>query len=200
MYKRNQMIRCIGFLICGLTLSTLVSAQDLAEQVIIRRTDYGVPHIKAENIKAASFAMAYLQVQDYGRSVIDGLIQAKGEWALTEALDDSLMADQIDRDAAAKLRYARAEETFDLLDQDTKDLLEGYAAGVNKYIETYPDEFEEWVKPNFKAMDVHAKSIGTHSGSAVRDFIRDRKSTRLNSSHVKTSYAVFRLKQKSRPR
>src|SRR5690554_7355960 len=27
--------------------------------------------------------------------------------------------------------------------------------------------------------------------------IRDRKSTRLNSSHVRTSYAVFRLKKKS---
>src|SRR5436309_10058504 len=28
----------------------------------------------------------------------------------------------------------------------------------------------------------------------------DRKSTRLNSSHVKSSYAVFRLKKKKRPR
>lgn len=198
MFKRNQISRSIGFLIIGLTLSTMVAAQDLAEQVVIRRTGYGVPHIKAENIKAASFAMAYLQVQDYGRSVIDGLIQAKGEWALTEALDDSLMADQIDRDAAAKLRYARAEETFHLLDQDTKDLLEGYAAGVNKYIETYPDEFEEWVKPNFKAMDVHAKSIGTHSGSAVRDFIRSLNKKQQQEIAAKDRNVFARLASHSK--
>src|SRR5690606_42083744 len=32
-----------------------------------------------------------------------------------------------------------------------------------------------------------------------RDKVRDRKSTRLNSSHVKSSYAVFCLKKKNRP-
>src|SRR5690606_39945767 len=31
----------------------------------------------------------------------------------------------------------------------------------------------------------------------VRDLSRDRKSTRLNSSHVKISYAVFSLKKKN---
>src|SRR5215475_14722665 len=30
------------------------------------------------------------------------------------------------------------------------------------------------------------------------DFVRDRKSTRLNSSHVKISYAVFCLKKKKK--
>src|SRR5690606_40860386 len=31
-----------------------------------------------------------------------------------------------------------------------------------------------------------------------RDIVRDRKSTRLNSSHVKISYAVFCLKKKKK--
>src|SRR5690606_41368330 len=35
-----------------------------------------------------------------------------------------------------------------------------------------------------------------HLGSANRGLRRDRKSTRLNSSHVKISYAVFCLKKK----
>src|SRR5690606_40687844 len=35
--------------------------------------------------------------------------------------------------------------------------------------------------------------IGRHAGA-----VRDRKSTRLNSSHVKISYAVFCLKKKKR--
>src|SRR5690606_41377752 len=40
-------------------------------------------------------------------------------------------------------------------------------------------------------------SLPRGSGSAIRKaFQRDRKSTRLNSSHVKISYAVFCLKKK----
>lgn len=38
------------------------SAQDLSDQVIIRRTAYGVPHIKADNMHAAGFALAYVQL------------------------------------------------------------------------------------------------------------------------------------------
>src|SRR5690349_22611022 len=36
--------------------------------------------------------------------------------------------------------------------------------------------------------------------SSTRSFVRDRKSTRLNSSHVEISYAVFCLKKKTRER
>lgn len=170
--KLNRTTRYFVFLICGLLFSSILPAQDLSKEVLIRRTAYGVPHIEAENIKAASFAMGYLQVEDYGQSVINGLVRAKGEWAKNVELNGRSSASQIDRDAAAKLRYARAEETYDLLSQDTRDLLEGYVAGVNRYIETHPEEFPDWVKPDFIGMDAHAKSIGTHSGSAVRDFIR----------------------------
>src|SRR5436309_5048593 len=38
--------------------------------------------------------------------------------------------------------------------------------------------------------------VATGSGGAARWLARDRKSTRLNSSHVKISYAVFCLKKK----
>src|SRR5690606_41038355 len=40
-------------------------------------------------------------------------------------------------------------------------------------------------------------SPGTGAGSASVAGMLDRKSTRLNSSHVKTSYAVFCLKKKT---
>src|SRR6266511_5558977 len=40
-------------------------------------------------------------------------------------------------------------------------------------------------------------SVG-HDGIAFRGDLEDRKSTRLNSSHVKISYAVFCLKKKKK--
>src|SRR5690606_39822082 len=38
-----------------------------------------------------------------------------------------------------------------------------------------------------------------HEDSGMNSVIPDRKSTRLNSSHVKSSYAVFCLKKKRQP-
>src|SRR5690349_23303645 len=43
---------------------------------------------------------------------------------------------------------------------------------------------------------VHATALVTHSGPATGRAVPDRKSTRLNSSHVEISYAVFCLKKK----
>src|SRR5690606_40291199 len=44
---------------------------------------------------------------------------------------------------------------------------------------------------------IRFKELSLRSGSAsVLEVHLDRKSTRLNSSHVKSSYAVFRLKKK----
>src|SRR3989442_4406989 len=40
--------------------------------------------------------------------------------------------------------------------------------------------------------------LGAHGADRVGDAIRDRKSTRLNSSHVRISYAVFCLKKKKK--
>src|SRR5437868_12875699 len=56
-----------------------------------------------------------------------------------------------------------------------------------------------------RSSDLLFRSPGTTDGGAVADVIRvgqilaeqDRKSTRLNSSHVSISYAVFCLKKKS---
>src|SRR5207302_9273888 len=45
--------------------------------------------------------------------------------------------------------------------------------------------------PAGRCLVVLGKRVAAHLGDHVA--VEDRKSTRLNSSHVKTSYAVFRL-------
>src|SRR5690606_39584227 len=50
-----------------------------------------------------------------------------------------------------------------------------------------------------RAKCVVAVAGGQHKIDAIHAALRDRKSTRLNSSHVKISYAVFCLKQKKQP-
>ncbi|MES3016871.1 MAG: penicillin acylase family protein [Bacteroidota bacterium] len=167
---------------CYLGLSSLLiafqltslsaTAQNLADQVIIRRTAYGVPHIKADNMQAAGFALGYVQVEDYGRGVVDGIVRARGDWSQFHDMSTQERAQSIDRDASAKLRYARALETFSLLKKETQDILIGFAAGMNRYIEVHRTEFPAWVKPDFTGYDVHAGDIGSHNAGSVQSFMR----------------------------
>src|SRR5207302_11415437 len=52
--------------------------------------------------------------------------------------------------------------------------------------------------PKAKELDITARGGATRSARSRTWRTRDRKSTRLNSSHVKISYAVFCLKKKKK--
>src|SRR5437899_9795634 len=49
-----------------------------------------------------------------------------------------------------------------------------------------------------RELDTDARAMPAHSDVQVRPRLRDRKSTRLNSSHLGISYAVFCLKKKKK--
>ncbi|HSJ05503.1 MAG TPA: penicillin acylase family protein [Longimicrobiales bacterium] len=127
---------------------------DLARQVEIRRTEHGVAHVLAENLRAAGFALAYVQLEDHGSGIIRGMEAARGRLALVEGLS------RVEMDARAKLRHALAAESFALLRQDTRDVYTGFAEGMNHYIRTYRDDLPEWVRPDFTGIDVLARDVG----------------------------------------
>src|SRR5699024_12050640 len=52
--------------------------------------------------------------------------------------------------------------------------------------------------PELKAMSERHKAFKTQIYNTIVDTLQDRKSTRLNSSHVSISYAVFCLKKKKK--
>src|SRR5690554_2552067 len=187
MPRRAVLALALALALLPLTVPPLAAqaGEELARQVEIRRTTHGVPHILAENIRAAGFGLGYVQVEDYGERVIRGLINAHGARGLTFG-PDSMGPDFLNR-----LAHARAVETYHLLSQDTRDMLEGFAEGVNHYIRKNPDRVPEWAAPIFTGHDVAARDISVGATGAARD----RKSTRLNSSHVRISYAVFCLKK-----
>jgi acyl-homoserine-lactone acylase len=164
------------WLVCLIVLqianSAGLNAQDLSNKVIIRRTAYGVPHIKAENMQAAGFALGYVQLEDYGKGVAEGMVRARGDWSQYHDMSLQERNQSIDRDAASKLRYARALETFSLLRKETQDMLIGFAAGMNRYIEVHRNEFPAWLKPDFTGYDVHARDIGSHNAGSVQSFMR----------------------------
>lgn len=157
------------------TRAYLKAAARLSDEVVIRRTEYGVPHIYADNMKAAGFALGWVQAEDYGQTIPEQLLRARGDWTIYNIITGDRLNAAIDSDASNRMNYMRAVETWSLLEPDTRDFLDGFAAGINMYIHSNQDEFDEWVTPFFTGYDVHARSIVSYDNAAVRRFIEANK-------------------------
>lgn len=137
-----------------------------ARQVEIRRTSHGVPQIHAENLRAGAFALAWVQLEDHGPGIIEGMHAARGRMALVEG------ADRIDADARARQRHARAVETFGQLSQDTRDVYTGFAEGMNHFIRLHRSQLPEWMEPDFTGPDILARDITWAQEGAMNAFRR----------------------------
>jgi acyl-homoserine-lactone acylase len=147
-----------------------VSDARIADRVEIVRTEYGVPHVLADDLEAMAYALGWLQSEDHGAVAAINLVKARGEYAL-HAHPDSL-EDALDDDFQARETYARAAETYDLLRPETRSVYEGFVAGVRHYVRLHPDEFPDWVQPDFTAVDAHALEVQSWSRSDARRFVR----------------------------
>lgn len=156
------------------------SAEHLAQRVEIRRTTWGVPHITADDLAAAAFALAYVQLEDYGARVAMGLLRGRGEMGLWFGRDS--MAG----DFAARPVYAMAVAKYASLDADTRAVYEGFAAGVNRYIERHPDEFPADFAPRFTGYDVAARDVQVGNASAANRLLARLEPTRIRPTRGDT--------------
>nr|ALS92232.1 penicillin amidase [uncultured bacterium] len=131
-------------------LSLAAWAQPLEpwREVEIIRTEHGVPHIRAANLRAAGYALGWLQCEDYGRVTPDRLWSTRGQTARVKGRR------AIDDDFEALQRQARARETYHLLEAETRDFYEGFALGVNRYIEQHREEFPAHMVSDFNGYDI----------------------------------------------
>lgn len=146
---------------------------DLARQVVIRRTRYGVPHIRAESLRAMGFGLAWAMTEDYGVRLPRELLEDRG------TLSRHFGRDSLDDDAFRNRRaWHRAVATYSRLSSDTRAVLEGFAAGVNRYVQTHPGEFPAWMPADFSGYDVHARSIGLPDSESVETFLERLRARR----------------------
>ena len=151
-----------------LPISGNLFAQSIADKVTIRRTDYGVPHILANDFKSVAFGLAYAECEDRGEKVIIPLIMARGIYAKFNTKED------IERDMYAKLTQTLTRNTYHLLSQDTRDVLDGFAEGVNYYLEKHPEQFPAWFYRKYNGIDVATVSnFSSHPSSrSARGFLQ----------------------------
>ncbi|MEZ4416721.1 MAG: penicillin acylase family protein [Gemmatimonadota bacterium] len=152
-----------------LSWGTPLVAQDWAsaDQVEIRRTRYGVPHIRAADLRGVAFGLAYAEAEDHGPEVFEAFVRARGRMALLEGTPAN-----VESDFQHKRQYARAETTFRHLNADTRAMMEGFAAGIEHYWALHPDERPAQVVTPLTAVDVHALYIGWHNVGEARALAR----------------------------
>jgi acyl-homoserine-lactone acylase len=124
--------------------------REYPDRVEIRRTSYGVPHILAEDLGAMAYGLAWAHMEDYGRLVVQRLTMARGELALNEG------EDFVESDFWWLQRHDQASRAYIELSRDSRDLYEGYAAAVNRFIELHPGRVQVWASPRFTGVDVAA--------------------------------------------
>lgn len=151
------------------------SGQSIASRVEIVRTEYGVPHIFADDLVAMGFGLAWVQSEDYGAEVAVGLVRGRGTYAR------HLGHDSIGGDFAARQTHARAVETYHRLDHRTREVYRGFAEGLNHYIRLHPEAFPGWVEPDLTGIDAHARDIQSWSRGDAAAFVR-REQGRLAST------------------
>ena len=138
----------------------------IAARVEIVRTEYGVPHIYAEDLEAMGFALGWVQLEDWGDLTAVNLVKARGEYAR------HLGQDSIAGDFAAREDYALAVESWPLLAPGTRAVYTGFAAGVNHYVRLHPEAFPPWMKPDFTGIDAHAREVQGWSRGDAAAFVR----------------------------
>jgi len=118
-----------------------------AEQTIIYRDAFGVPHVHGETDAATAFGFAYAQAEDNFQQLEENYIRAIGRAGEVHG-SESLLEDWLNRSLRVE-ELSRRE--YDGSDPALRELLRAFAAGLNFYLENHPEvrprllsRFEPW--------------------------------------------------------
>jgi acyl-homoserine-lactone acylase len=165
--RRSWLLFVVSLLVCAATsVAAQTSASDsIVRQVDVRRTEYGVPHIRAEKMHADGYALGYVQAEDYGARVAFGLLRSRGE------MGRWFGRDSMEADFGNRVTYARAAAGYHTLDAATRDVYDGFAKGVNRYVQLHPEEFPAGFAPGFTGYDVLAHDMFSATARQAARFI-----------------------------
>ena len=117
-------------------------SEEAALRAEIRRTSFGIPHIKAESFKGLGYGYGYAFSQDNYCELMKEVVRANGQSALFLGDEGSIDADVVYR-FFNNDEYI-ANEFMAAASRDLDDLVVGYAEGMNRYFrETGADGLPE---------------------------------------------------------
>lgn len=127
----------IVFVLLFLTAHNLFSQKINIENILILRDNFGVPYIYTETDAEAAYALAWVQCEDNFYDVQESFLGSEGmlgavtgkKGAILDALSFIVNAEPV----VAELY----DETFS---EGFKEIIEAYAAGINRFAETHEEE------------------------------------------------------------
>lgn len=163
--RKPIVIIALSLLLSTVCYGQAASASQLWQQVEIIRTAYGVPHIRAQNLRAAGYALGWLQSEDYGTVAAMRVLDASGRRASVEGYQ------RIESDFVIHLQKERFTKNYRLLSKDVRDVYEGFAAGINRFVELHPDKFPAGMPSDFTGQDVAATELSGPPARKIRAFL-----------------------------
>lgn len=104
----------------------------------VRRTSYGIAHVKADDLGSLLFGQAYAFAQDHVCTLADQLVKVRSERSLYFGPGDKGVHLNSDFAYLALEVGARAQRMWDDAPADIQEAIEGYAAGYNQYLRETP--------------------------------------------------------------
>lgn len=152
----------------------LTCSAEEKNKVLIRYTDYGVPHITACSEFGMAYGQAYAHAQENLCTLSKSIVSVRSELAAYFGPGENNTHIDEDFGVLALGVYQKAQDTFDGLSEEHQAVLSGYVAGFNFALEEktdFPSECKDadWVKP-MSALDLHAYHLRLallSSGDAV---------------------------------
>lgn len=161
--RHHLALAAAPLLLAGNPLRT--PADELWRDVEIIRTEHGVPHIRARTLRAGGYGLAWVMSEDHGRRTVMNVLRASA------GMGRVFGRDSIDYDFGAWRDRQRVVETYHRLDEQTRDVYEGFAEGLNRFVELHASDFPPDM-PRFIGYDVAALDVGGASAGAIRAYQR----------------------------
>ncbi|EJN35831.1 penicillin acylase family protein, partial [Pseudomonas sp. GM80] len=140
----------------GLSLSAHAFSPASEAHADIRRTGFGVPHIRAENERGLGFGIGYAYAQDNLCLLANEIVTVNGQRSRYFGPDQFTVEERENRVSDVFFTWLNTPEAVQTFWQaqtaQVRDLVEGYAAGYNRYLaerrqQGLPQQCQgEWVR------------------------------------------------------
>ncbi|WP_122765212.1 bifunctional acylase PvdQ [Pseudomonas viridiflava] len=144
----------VAGLLLGLSLAASAREQVAQASADIRRTSYGVPHIRANDERGLGFGIGYAYAQDNLCLLANEVVTVNGERAKFFGPDQSTLEERNNLASDVFFTWLNTPETvaafWTAQSPEIKDRIEGYVAGYNRYLKEQgaPAQCQAaWVRP-----------------------------------------------------
>ena len=149
-----------GLTLAGMFLGLSLSAQAFSPSTQagadIRRTGFGVPHIRAENERGLGFGIGYAYAQDNLCLLANEIVTVNGERSRYFGPEQFTVEERENRVSDVFFQWLNTPQAVNAFWQaqpvEVRDLVQGYAAGYNRYLaerrqQGLPQQCQgEWVR------------------------------------------------------